>query len=91
MTIAMSNDHAPAEPAQTDPEGWGLVEALVQRRKELGLRQVDVAERMHVGQSSVCQIETGHAEPRLSTLVRYARAVGADLRMRLDYPDDDGV
>lgn len=87
MTIAMSNDSAPAEP---HAEGWNLVESLVARRKELKLRQIDVARRMHVGQPTVCQFENGKREPRLSTLIRYARAVDAAVLVDMTDPEDDG-
>lgn len=54
-----------------------LVDRLVQLRKDKGLSQQDVADAMGVTQSAVARIESGERDPRLSTLRRYAHAVGA--------------
>ncbi|MFZ2241947.1 MAG: helix-turn-helix transcriptional regulator [Gordonia amarae] len=54
-----------------------LVDRLVQLRKDKGLSQQDVAGAMGVTQSAVARIESGERDPRLSTLRRYAHAVGA--------------
>lgn len=87
MTIAASNHAASSAPAES------VVAALVARRKALGLRQRDVAMRMHIGQSAVCQFEQTH-NPHLSTLMRYADAVGVSVSVELHAPDsadrDDG-
>lgn len=54
-----------------------FLERLVAMRKAKSLTQDQVAERMDVGQSAVARIESGERDPRLSTLRRYAMAVGA--------------
>ncbi|GAB04115.1 helix-turn-helix domain-containing protein [Gordonia amarae] len=54
-----------------------LVDRLVQLRKDKRLSQQDVADAMGVTQSAVARIESGERDPRLSTLRRYAHAVGA--------------
>ena len=59
-----------------------LVAQLVERRKFLDLSQSQVAERMGTSQASVARIEAGGSDVRLTTLMRYAQAVG----MRLDLP-----
>lgn len=51
--------------------------ALVRIRREAGLTQSDVAERMGVTQQAVHKLERYDADPRLSTVERYANAVGA--------------
>ena len=56
-----------------------IVDALVRRRRALGLKQAAVAGAMDVGQSTVSGFETEGSDPRLSTLQRYARAVDATL------------
>jgi len=53
-----------------------LSEALVARRHEIGLSQTEVAARMGTSQSAVARLEAGEADLRLSTLERYAAAVG---------------
>jgi transcriptional regulator with XRE-family HTH domain len=60
-----------------------LTGALVARRIELGLSQTDVAARMHTSQSAVARIESAAGDIRLSTLERYAAAVGQVLDWRL--------
>lgn len=60
--------------------------ALVQLREDHGLRQEDVAERLGVTQAAVSKIERYDANPTLSTIRRYALAVGA--RLRLQVVDD---
>jgi transcriptional regulator with XRE-family HTH domain len=74
--LATGNSRPPAEPART------VVSALIARRKALGLRQADVGELMHVGQSAVCQFERTQ-NPRIDTLLRYADAVGVSLMVEL--------
>lgn len=60
-----------------------LIDALVQQRNALGLKQTQVAKAMGVGQSTVCGFETEGADPRLSTVQRYARAVDAAIRVQV--------
>jgi transcriptional regulator with XRE-family HTH domain len=53
-----------------------LSEALVARRRAVGLSQTQVAARMGTSQSAVARLEAGEGDVRLSTLERYAEAVG---------------
>ncbi|BCL20526.1 helix-turn-helix domain-containing protein [Streptomyces tuirus] len=66
----------------------GLLRRLVSRRKARGLSQSTVAERMETTQSAVSELEAAGTDPRLSTLQRYARAIGCRLDVRL--LDDGG-
>jgi len=54
-----------------------LVDRLVEIRKASNKSQQDVAAAMGVSQSAVARIESGARDPHLSTLRRYAHAVGA--------------
>ncbi|MHB1445439.1 MAG: helix-turn-helix domain-containing protein [Acidimicrobiales bacterium] len=63
-----------------------LTEALVARRVDLGLSQTEVAARMGTSQSAVARLETGQGDVRMSTLERYAAAVGQIIDWRLDRP-----
>ncbi len=56
-----------------------LMDRLVRRRKAAQLSQSDVADRMGTKQSAVSDLERSGANPRVRTLLRYARAVGVDL------------
>lgn len=60
-----------------------LAEDLVQRRIRLGLSQTEVAARMGTSQSAVARLESGDADIRLSTLERYASALGCSLDWKL--------
>ena len=60
-----------------------LAEELVSRRIALGLSQTEVAARMGTSQSAVARVEAGQSDVRLSTLERYAAAVGYTLDWRL--------
>jgi transcriptional regulator with XRE-family HTH domain len=57
--------------------------ALVSQRRAQGLSQTEVAARMGTSQSAVARLEAGEADVRLSTIERYAAAVGLDLAWRV--------
>ena len=56
-----------------------LVARLSEFREELGLTQQVVASRMGTSQPVVARLEAGGRDPRLSTVERYAAALGVDL------------
>jgi predicted transcriptional regulator len=60
-----------------------LADDLVTQRQALGLSQTEVAARMGTSQSAVARLESGDADVRLSTLERYAAALGHELDWRL--------
>ena len=61
-----------------------LAEELIERRVALGLSQTEVAARMGTSQSAVARLEAGGTDVRLSTLERYAAAVGEVLDWHLE-------
>jgi transcriptional regulator with XRE-family HTH domain len=61
-----------------------LTESLVSARVAEGLSQTEVAARMGTSQSSVARLESGSADVRLSTLERYAAALGHRLDWHLE-------
>lgn len=63
-----------------------LMDDLVGLRDAHGLSQTVLASRMGVSQSAVSQFEHEDSNPTLSTLRRYALAVGA--RLRIEVVDD---
>lgn len=65
-----------------------LMRNLVEARQNAGLRQIDVAEAMGTGQPAVSELESGENSPRIETLQRYARAIGAEIIMYI-IPDND--
>ena len=65
-----------------------LAAALVAKRVKLGLSQTEVAARMGTSQSAVARLESGQADLRLSTLERYAAAIGQRLDWRLSLGEE---
>ena len=62
---------------------------LVEMRKELGLTQVQMAERLHVRQERVSAIERGEVtKSEVGTVAAYIAALGGRLRLVADF---DGV
>jgi HTH-type transcriptional regulator / antitoxin HipB len=60
-----------------------LQSQLRQSRKQAGLTQQQVAERMHTNRSFVARVETQGGNLTIATVERYARAVGKRLKMEL--------
>lgn len=58
-----------------------LVGSLITAREKAGLSQAEVARRMGVPQPAVVRLETGTHSPTLSTLARYAKAIGVDVQV----------
>jgi len=56
---------------------------LAARRHALGLSQTEVAARMGTSQSAVARLESGSLDVRLSSLERYAAALGQDFTFML--------
>jgi DNA-binding XRE family transcriptional regulator len=70
-------------------EAWVSAFHLAEERKRLGLTQRQVAELMGVTPGRVSQIENGDLDVNeVATLSRYAQALGAKLRIILDYGND---
>lgn len=68
-----------------DPMWAPLVSRLVEYRKAAGMTQTQVAEAMGVSQVTVSEFErcVGVDGPRVTTVQRYARAVGAKIVWRI--------
>ena len=60
-----------------------LVAGLVAARKTAHLTQQDVAFRMSTTRSAVARLENAHTRPTLTTIEKYAFAVGASLEIRV--------
>lgn len=57
-----------------------VVIELAERRRAAGLSQTEIAARMGTSQSAVARLEAGQGDIRLSTLRRYAGALGHELQ-----------
>jgi len=67
-----------------------LVADLTAQRHAAGLSQTEVAARMGTSQSAVARLETGDADVRVSTLERYAAAIGSQLAWQAQTRQDEG-
>jgi ribosome-binding protein aMBF1 (putative translation factor) len=81
------------ERSERNPEFPDLVEAALRRRKllrelavrreKLGLSQTVVAARMGTSQSAVARLEAGEIDAKLSTVERFAAALGQKVEWRV--------
>lgn len=67
-----------------------LARQLADRRREAGLTQSELAKRMRTSQGQVTRFESG-ADTRLSTVARYAAAVGMKVAWSLVSIDRPGL
>lgn len=65
-----------------------LIETLVRHRKSRKISQKQVAAAMETTQSAVSDFERLGGDPRLSTLMRYARAVGMRVKATATVVDE---
>jgi predicted transcriptional regulator len=76
-----------AEYERIEREEMPMLDAILAARKEAGLTQAQVAERMGTKAPAVARLEnaliTGSPSPSLATLRKYAAALGKRLEVRL--------
>lgn len=72
----------PGFDAMADDPGE-LIRRLVDLRRHHGLSQTEVAARMGTSQSALARLESGQSDTRMSTLVRYAAALGSNVGFAL--------
>jgi transcriptional regulator with XRE-family HTH domain len=53
-----------------------LINQLIHMRKAAGLTQEEVANRMATKKSNICRLEKFGAQPKISTIQKYAKACG---------------
>lgn len=64
------------------------MDELAAARRRQGLSQTEIAARMGTSQSAVARFERGDLDPRLSTLERYAQAVGQTVDWQIRTPPE---
>ena len=79
---AMQSKHLEALNQAAESLADSILRGLLEARKKAGLTQVEVASRMGVPQSAVVRLESGMHSPTLTTLTRYAAAIGVKLEVR---------
>lgn len=65
-----------------EPE-FNTIQAIIDARKNSHMTQKELAERTGIDQSDISKIETGNANPALSTLKRLAE--GMDMVLKLEF------
>ncbi len=87
---ALERDDVRAEYDLLDEE-FALLDQFLKARAAAGITQAEIAERMGTTQSAIARLESGRGKhsPSLTTLRRYARALGCRLDLRLVKEKDD--
>lgn len=62
---------------------YDLTRKLIQMRKEAGLTQEELAEKLHTQKSNISRLESLNSKhsPKLSTIEEYAHAIGYELEI----------
>ena len=60
-----------------------LLRALAERRVAAGISQREIAKRMGTSQPAIARLERGEIDPKLSTLERFAAAIGQEVEWRI--------
>ncbi|MCH8266487.1 MAG: helix-turn-helix transcriptional regulator [Acidobacteria bacterium] len=68
--------------ASLKPE-FAIARQLIAARNRAGLSQAEVARKMGTTQSTVARLESGKRLPSVSSLSRYAKAIGCKIQFRL--------
>ena len=66
----------------------GHYKELLEFRRQLGLTQNDVADRMRVTQESISRLER-RKDMHISTLKRYVEALGGQLEIHVTFPEHE--
>jgi predicted transcriptional regulator len=76
-----------AEYERIEREEMPMLDMILAARKETGLTQAQIAERMGTKASAVARLESslcsGKHSPSIATLRKYAKALGKQLEVRL--------
>lgn len=77
MPFGQLQAQAPADAlAGSSVPAGRVAQKLVAHRERVGLTQSQLAEASHISRATITLIESGHADPKLSTLSLLAKALG---------------
>lgn len=79
---AIKNPKLKAEYDRLQPE-FTLISALIEARKDKGLTQTQLAQKIGTKQSVISRLEIGQGNPTLEFLKRFAKALNSTLEIRL--------
>lgn len=63
-----------------EPE-YAIIQAMIDARKESGLTQKELSEKIGINQADISKLERGNANPSLRTLKRLAAGMGCTLKV----------
>lgn len=63
---------------------------LASKRKEKGMTQIELAEKVGVGDTAICNYEKGLREPNLGTLKKLATVLECTVDELIGDADDEG-
>jgi len=78
-----SNDSEFAENYDEGYQAFKFGVLLREARKSAGLTQLDLADKLHTQKSAISRIENHSEDVKLSTLEKFASALGKKLEIRL--------
>jgi ribosome-binding protein aMBF1 (putative translation factor) len=81
----LANPEVKAEYEALAPE-FEISAELIKARLRAGLSQGELAARMGTSQSAIARLESGHSLPSTKTLLRFAKATGCKVQVRLSAP-----
>lgn len=81
-TRLLANRKVKAEYDALAPE-FEIAAELLRARLRARLSQAQLARRMRTSQSTIARLESGQTLPSTKTLLRYAKATGSRVRVRL--------
>lgn len=84
----LKNEHFKKEWEESESE-YNLIRELVAARKACNMTQKELAEKTGINQADISKIETGNANPALSTLKRLAE--GMNMVLRLEFLPKNNV
>lgn len=79
---ALANPEVRAEYEALAPE-FEISAELLQARLRAGLSQAELAALMSTSQSTIARLESGQTLPSTKTLLRFAKATGSKIQLRL--------
>ncbi len=83
----MENPEFKAEYDRIEREEMPMLDMLLKARREVGMTQAQIAEKMGTQASAVARLEralaTGKMSPSIATLQKYAAALGKSLEIRM--------
>lgn len=64
---------------------FSILDEFLQARMDSGMTQAEIAERIGTTQSAIARLESQHGKrsPTISTLQKYAKAIGYKLELKL--------